>query len=157
VYGARLLIAGVARSGSEWNDCGIRQGGRVMTVVRRYEFSDQDWAEIEPLLPKQERGGKWNDHRTVMNGMFWVLRSGSAWRDMPERYGKWQTIYDRFVRWRRDGTLDRIADTLKERLHGEDRIEWDMWCVDGTNVRAAKAAAGARKKKSTKTSRKTMD
>ncbi len=51
-----------------------------MTVVRRYEFSDRDWAEIEPLLPKQERGGKWNDHRTVMNGMFWVLRSVSGAR-----------------------------------------------------------------------------
>ena len=125
-----------------------------MTIVRRFEFSDADWAEIEPLLPKQKRGGKWNDHRTVMNGMFWVLRSGSSWRDMPERYGKWQTIYDRFVRWRTDGTLDKIADTLKERLHGEGRIEWDMWCVDGTNVRAAKAAAGARKK-TPKTSRKT--
>ena len=128
-----------------------------MTVVRRYEFTDQDWALIEPLLPKQERGGKWNDHRIVLNGMFWVLRSGSAWRDMPERNGKWQTIYDRFVRWRTDGTLDKIADTLKERLHGEGRIEWEMWCVDGTNVRAAKPAAGARKKTPMKTSRKTMD
>jgi transposase len=116
-----------------------------MTTVRRYEFTDEDWALVAPLLPAQKRGGKWNDHRTVMNGMFWVLRSGSAWRDMPERYGKRQTIYDRFVRWRRDGTLDRIADTLKERLHGDGRIEWDMWCVDGTNVRAAKPAAGARR------------
>lgn len=125
-----------------------------MTIVRRFEFSDADWAEIEPLLPKQKRGGKWNDHRTVMNGMFWVLRSGSSWRDMPERYGKWQTIYDRFVRWRRDGTLDKIAEQLQERLHGEGRIEWEMWCVDGTSIRAAKAAAGARKK-SSRTSRKT--
>jgi transposase len=126
----------------------------AMGIVRRYELSDEDWALIEPLLPRQGRGGKWNDHRTVMNGMFWVLRSGSAWRDMPERYGKWQTIYDRFVRWRRDGTLDKIADTLRERLHGEGRIEWEMWCVDGTNIRAAKAAAGALKK-SGKTSRRT--
>ncbi|MEX2219389.1 MAG: IS5 family transposase [Phycisphaerales bacterium] len=115
-----------------------------MTIVRRYELSDGDWALIGPLLPRQGRGGRWNDHRTVMNGMFWVLRSGSAWRDMPERYGKRQTIYDRFVRWRRDGTLDRIAGVLRERLHGEGRIEWEMWCVDGTSIRAAKAAAGAR-------------
>lgn len=55
----------------------------------------------------------------MMNGMFWVLRSGSAWRDMPERCSKWQTIYDRFGRWCRDGTLDRSADTLRERLRGE--------------------------------------
>jgi len=125
-----------------------------MTIIRRYEFTDQDWTHIEPLLPTQRRGGKWNDHRTVMNGMFWVLRSGSAWRDMPERYGKWQTIYDRFVRQRRDGTLDRIAAALRERLHGQGRIDWDMWCVDGTNIRASKPAAGARKK-TTKKSRKT--
>lgn len=49
-----------------------------MSFVRRYESSDREWAKIEPLLPKQERAGKWNDHRTVMNGVFWVLRSGSA-------------------------------------------------------------------------------
>lgn len=128
-----------------------------MTIVRRYEFTDEDWALIAPLLPRQRRGGRWNDHRTVMNGMFWVLRSGSAWRDMPERYGTWQTIYDRFVRWRRDGTLDRIAAALRERLHGGGRIEWEMWCVDGTSVRAAKPAAGARKKTPPRTSRKTTD
>ena len=117
-----------------------------MTVVRRYGFSDQDWAEIEPLLPRQERGGKWNDHRTVMNGMFWVLRSGSAWRDMPERYGKWQTVYDRFNRWRRDGTWARILDALLLRLDRAGGIDRDLWCVDATISRAHVSAAGARKK-----------
>lgn len=125
-----------------------------MTIIRRYELTDHDWTLIEPLLPKQRRGGKWNDHRTVLNGIFWVLRSGSAWRDMPERYGKWQTIYDRFVHWRRDGTFGRIAQALRGRLDGEGRIEWDLVCVDGTNVRAMKAAAGAGKTRAP-TSRKT--
>lgn len=82
---------------------------------------------------------------------------GADQRDMPERYGKWQTIDDRLVRWRTDGTQDRIADTLKERLHGEGRIEWEMWCVDGTNVRAMKAAAGAQKKTPRKASPKPTD
>lgn len=116
-----------------------------MTIVRRYELTDHDWKRIEPELPRQQRGGRWDDYRTVLNGMFWVLRSGSSWRDMPERYGKWQTVYDRFTRWRRDGTFERIACALRERLHGEGRIEWELVCVDATSVRAMKAAAGAGK------------
>lgn len=117
-----------------------------MTIVKRYELTDHDWALIAPLLPRQRRGGRWNDHRVVLNGMFWVLRSGSSWRDMPERYGKWQTIYDRFTRWRRDGTFEKIARALRGRMDGEGRIEWDLVCVDATSVRALKAAAGAGKK-----------
>lgn len=128
-----------------WHARLVRQGVRLRTIVRRYETSDEDWAQIQPLLPRQKRDGKWSDDRTVMNGMFWVLRSGSAWRSMPERYGKWQTIYDRFVRRRNDGTLARIADTLKQRLRGKGRIEWEIWCVDGTNVRAMKAEVGLKK------------
>ena len=62
-----------------------------MIIMRRYELTDHDRALIESAcggMPKQRGGGKWNDHRTVLNGIFWVLRSGSEWRDMPERYGK---------------------------------------------------------------------
>jgi transposase len=98
-----------------------------------------------PLSPTQRRGGKWNDQRTVMNGMAWVLQSGSARREMLEWYGQWQTVYDRFVRSRHDGTFDQIANILKERWHGECLIEWYVWCVDRISVRAAKPAAGARR------------
>lgn len=122
--------------------------------MRRFELTDDQWAVVAPLLPRQGRGGRWNDHRTMLDGMLWVLRTGSPWRDMPERYGKWQSVYSRFRRWSRDGTFDRILRALRLRLDREGRIDWDLWCVDGTNVRASKAAAGA-SKKTGRTSRRT--
>jgi transposase len=71
-------------------------------MVRRGEITDQAWQEIEPLLPEYgQSGGQWRDHRTIINGILWKLRTGSPWRDLPERYGPWQTCYDRFNRWRR--------------------------------------------------------
>jgi transposase len=119
--------------------------------MARYELEDRQWDLIKGLMPRQKRGGKWNDHRTTLNGMLWILRSGAAWRDMPERYGKWSSIYDRFCRWRRDGTFDRILTALRVRLDKAGKIDWDLWLVDGSNVRASRVAAGARKKSRTKT------
>lgn len=114
--------------------------------MRRHELSDEEWALVEPLLPKQRRGGKWNDHRAMLSAMMWVLRTGAPWRDLPERFGKWQSVYDRFNRWRKDGTFDKIARALRIRLDKEGKIDWDLWCIDGTSVRAARAAAGGGKK-----------
>jgi transposase len=124
---------------------------------RRYELTDEAWERIEPLLPKQGRGGKWADHRTILNGMFWVLNSGSAWRDVPERYGKWQTVYDRFRRWEESGLFDRILRRLHLSLDEEGFIDWHQFNVDGTNIRAHHHAAGASKtsKKNDPTSPKT--
>lgn len=114
--------------------------------MRRHELSDEEWTLVEPLLPKQRRGGKWNDHRTMLNAMMWVLRTGAPWRDLPERFGKWQSVYDRFNRWRKDGTFERIVKALRIRLDKEGKIDWDLWCIDGTSVRAARSAAGGGKK-----------
>jgi len=120
--------------------------------MRRYELTEEQFELIGDLLPTNgKRGGQWNDHRTTLNGIFWILHTGAQWREMPERYGKWQSIYDRFVRWRRDGTLDAVLQRLQVRLDTEGRIDWDLWCIDGTNVRASRSAAGARR--GTKTSR----
>jgi transposase len=113
---------------------------------RRYEMTDEAWERIEPLLPKQGRGGRWNDHRTMLNGMFWVLNSGAPWRDLPERYGRWQSVYDRYRRWTREGLFDRILHRLHVQLDAEGRIDWSVFDVDGTNIRADRSAAGARKK-----------
>ena len=110
--------------------------------MRRYELTEEQFALIQDLLPGNgKRGGQWNDHRTTLNGIFWILHTGAQWREMPERYGKWQSIYDRFVRWRRDGTLDAILQRLQMRLDQQGRIDWDLWCIDGTNVRASRSAA----------------
>jgi transposase len=114
----------------------------------RHELTDAQWALIEPLLPQNEpkKGRPWNDHRPLVNGMVWILHTGAPWRDLPERYGPWQTVYDRFNRWSKDGTWDRVLEALQVRLDERGRIDWDLWCIDGSNVRASKAAAGAGKK-----------
>lgn len=65
---------------------------------KRYELTDEAWARIEPLLPRQSRGGKWSDHRMLLNGIFWVLNCGAPWRDLPERYGHWKTVNGRYRR-----------------------------------------------------------
>jgi transposase len=116
--------------------------------MRRHELTDEQWAQIEGMFSAngEKAGRPWNEHREVIDGMFWVLRTGAPWRDLPERYGPWQTVYDRFNRYRADGTLDKILERLQVRLDGEGRIDWDLWCVDGSNIRASRAAAGAGKK-----------
>lgn len=115
-------------------------------MVRRYELSDQAFALVADLLPANgRRGGQWQDHRTALNGIFWILHSGAQWRELPERYGKWQTVYWRFNRWRRDGTIDRLLERLQLTLDAEGRIDVDLWCLDATQIRASRAAAGARR------------
>lgn len=114
--------------------------------MARYELTDEQWRMLAGLFPRQGRGGRWLDHRTMLNGMLWILRSGAPWRDLPERYGKWQSVNHRFNRWRRDGTFERVLKALQIRLDKQGKIDWDLWLVDGTSIRASRAAAGARKK-----------
>ena len=112
----------------------------------RGDLSDAQWGLVKGLFPKQRRGGRWNDHRTTLDGVLWILRTGAPWRDLPERYGKWPSVYSRFRRWRDDGMFERIMRALRIRLDKDGKIDWDLWCVDGSNVRATRAAAGAGKK-----------
>jgi transposase len=77
-----------------------------------YEFSDYEWGVIKPMLPNKPRGIPRVDDRRVLNGIFWVLRSGAPWRDLPESYGPPTTCYNRFVRWRQAGVWDRIMNAL---------------------------------------------
>ena len=81
--------------------------------------------------------------------MFWVLNAGAQWRDMPDRYGKWETVYGRYRRWTREGLFDRIVERLHLELDDDGRIDWDVFDVDGTTVRAHQSAAGASKKGAT--------
>lgn len=113
-------------------------------MTRRHEIADEGWALVAALMPPEppRGGGRWRSHRQVFNGMLWKLGTGAQWRDLPGRYGPWQTVYDRFVRWRRDGTFDRILDRLRLRLDEEGRIDLGTWCVDGTTIRASRSAAG---------------
>jgi transposase len=78
----------------------------------RYELSDHEWDVIKPMLPNKPRGIPRVDDRRVLNGIFWVLRSGAPWRDLPESYGPPTTCYNRFVRWRRASVWDQIMEAL---------------------------------------------
>ena len=115
-------------------------------MVGRGELTDRAWTQLAPLLPRnQRRGGRWCDHRRVINGILWKLRTGAPWRDLPERYGPWQTCYDRFIRWRRDGTWDRLLAHAQTKSDAVGELEWVV-SVDSSSVRANQHAAGARKR-----------
>ena len=111
----------------------------------RHALSDAQFAIIEPLLPTSDRPGHpWKDHRRVIDGVLWVLHTGAPWRDLPrETYGPWQTVYERFNRWSKDGTWGRLLEALHVRLDARGKIDWGLFCIDGGSVRASRAAAGA--------------
>lgn len=113
----------------------------------RYELSQAQWEAIRNVVerPRKRTGRPLRDDRELLNGMFWVLCSGARWRDLPERYGPWQTVYDRYRRFRDDGMLDRILQRLQLRLNEEGLVDLETWYIDSTNIRAHRVAAGAKK------------
>jgi transposase len=117
-------------------------------MVGRGELTESAWAQIAPLLPSNGRPGKqWTDHRRVINGILWRVRTGAPWRDLPERYGPWQTCSDRFVRWRQDGTWDRLLAHTQAKTDAVGQVVWEV-SVDSTVARAHQHAAGARRRPS---------
>lgn len=116
--------------------------------MHRHDLSDEEWGKIQRYLPSDEHheGHPWGDHRQFLNGMIWHLATGAAWRDLPERYGKWNSIFRRFNRWSKQGLMQKIATSLQKELESRGRIEWDLWCIDSTIIQAGKPAAGALKK-----------
>nr|WP_237531489.1 IS5-like element IS1650 family transposase [Streptomyces sp. SID7813] len=117
-----------------------------MFVVRRHELTDESWAVIEPFLAPPRMGRPVRDRRQVVNGILWKLSTGAAWRDLPERYGPWKTVYERFRRWSADGTWDRLLAHVQQHSDAAGAVDWTVVCVDSTTVRAHQHAAGAPKK-----------
>jgi transposase len=115
----------------------------------RFDLTDAQWERIASFFPERfhhgHAGHPWKDHRPLINGILWHLHSGAPWRDTPERYGPWQTVYDRFNRWRQDGTWTEILDALLLHLDQASGIDRAFWCFDGTISRAHVSAAGANK------------
>lgn len=107
--------------------------------MSRYDMSEFEWRIMQPLLPSKPRGVARVDDRRVLNGIFWVLRSGSPWRDLPERYGPYTTCYNRFRRWTKAGVWDRIMDAITDAYEGDVRM------IDGTSVRVHHSAATLKK------------
>ncbi|MFF8709156.1 IS5 family transposase [Streptomyces albidoflavus] len=112
--------------------------------MRSHELSDIEWEFVRPLLPESSRGRKRLDDRRVLNGIVWKFRTGTAWRDVPERYGPWATLHTRFRRWAADGTFDRMLRAAQAKADAAGDIEW-LVSVDSTVVRAHQHGAGARK------------
>jgi transposase len=113
-------------------------------VIDRHDLTDSEWALLEPLLPDRtpRRGGQWLDHRQVINGVLWRTRTGSPWRDLPDEYGKWKTVYMRHRRWSADGTWAGILDELRRGCDEAEGAEWTL-AVDSPTARAHQHAAGA--------------
>ncbi|MCX4426067.1 IS5 family transposase [Streptomyces mirabilis] len=113
----------------------------------RGDLTSGEWARLKQHLPKGgRRGGRWSSHRGVINGILFRNRTGMPWRDLPARFGKWKTVYERHRRWSADGTWDRILAAVQADADAENQIDWSMVSVDSTSCRAHQHAAGARKK-----------
>ena len=112
----------------------------------RGELTDQEWERLKPHLPPEqpERGRPNEDHRRIINGILWRERTGAPWRDLPERYGPWSTVYSRFWRWREAGIWDRILAAVQQEADAAGEVDWSVAFVDGTVIRAHQHAAGAK-------------
>lgn len=113
-------------------------------MPRRHELTDAQWAIIQPLLPPHKAGRQREDDRRILNGILWKLATGVPWRDLPERYGPWQTVYTRFRRWTRAGVWDKLFATIQQQADAAGQIDWSIHFVDGTVIRAHQHAAGAK-------------
>jgi len=108
---------------------------------KRYEISDEQWERIQTLLPgrKGHVGATALDNRRFVNGCLWILRSGAPWRDLPERYGDWNSTYRRFSRWAKSGVWERIFKHLSQDKDNEYLM------IDSSIVRAHQVASGSKR------------
>ncbi|MFF7094456.1 IS5 family transposase [Streptomyces rubradiris] len=110
----------------------------------RGDLTDAEWERLRPFLPvSNRRCGRWRDHRQVIDGILHRVRTGVQWRDLPERFGPWKTVYERHRLWSADGTWERLLQQVQAEADAAGEIDWDI-AVDSTIVRAHQHAAGAR-------------
>ena len=116
-------------------------------MLDRHDLTDEEWDRLQPLLPDRTpaRGGRWADHRTLLNGVFWRTRTGSPWRDLPGEYGNWKTVYNRHRRWSGDGTWERVRAEPRRDADAGQGPDWEVG-IDAAVVRAHQHAAGARRR-----------
>jgi transposase len=115
-------------------------------TIRRHELTDAEWDRLAPLLPPERPpvGRPNKAHRPILNGILWKLRTGAPWRDLPERYGPWETVATRFRRWRLAGVWDRVLAAVQAAGDADGQLDWSVHFMDGTVIRAHQHAAGAK-------------
>lgn len=115
--------------------------------MTRHALTDEQWALIADVFPPRKPvGRKPRDRRTIVDGILWILRTGAPWRDVPEEFGPWATVWDLFDTWNDDGTLDEILTRLRAARVDVGAVDEELWCVDGTIVRAHRCSSGGGKK-----------
>lgn len=111
-------------------------------MIKRHELTNEEWSAIKELLPSEITGKKGRpakDNRNMLNGMLWIARSGAQWRNLPECYGPWQSVYSRFRKWSHDGTLEKIFRQLSTKYDAENLS------IDSTSVKVHQSANGGKK------------
>lgn len=117
-------------------------------MAKRNEFSDETWAVVADLFTAAHaRDRPRSSDRLMLDGVLWVLCSGAAWRDMPERFGSWATVYHRFRIWRNCGAFDQMLRRLHLKLNDRGMIDSQTWMIDSTAVRAPRASSTDRDQK----------
>lgn len=115
--------------------------------MARHRITDEQWSLIKDFFPQPAATGRPPaDPRQMIDGALWRLRTGTPWRDLPEEFGPWMTVYKHFDLWSSDGTLDEVKQTLLSHIVDADGIDGELWFVDGSVVRAARCAGGGGKK-----------
>ena len=115
--------------------------------MARLLLTDDQWDCISDFFGEPARTGRPpQDRRVVVDGILWILRTGSPWRDLPEEFGSYKTVWRLFDQWNSDGTLQKILSRLQAAFIDAGEIDGKLWCIDGTIVRAARCAGGGGKK-----------
>ena len=114
----------------------------------RHRLTDEQWELIADLFPPPAKAGRPpTDRRQVVDGILWIMQSGAPWRDLPEDdFGPWETVYGLFNAWNAEGKLDEILRRLQASFFDAGAIDDQLWCIDGTIIRAHRCAAGGGKK-----------
>lgn len=116
-------------------------------MAKRYEIPDAAWELVADIFTEHQLASRpRTDDRLMLNGVLWVLCSGAAWRDMPERFGPWSTGYQRFRDWRNQRSFDQMLKRLHLKLNEKGMIDLKTWMIDSTAVRATRASSAAGKK-----------
>jgi len=116
--------------------------------IPRHSLTDAQWEQVEDLFPTNDfkTGRRPRCRRELLNAMFWVLRTGAPWRDIPTEYGPWKTVWNFFDEWTKDGTFEKMLARVRARAVPDGDEPDELWCIDGTSIRAARCSAGGGKR-----------